>query len=174
MTTQKFSLTLSFTPSSAIPPAPTPLVGDNNIETNIDSNTAGTAEAFQYVATTTGTANNLQVYLNGTNAASQVVVGLYSDATGAPQTLLGLATITTPIDGTWNTASLPTGVSITSGTKYWIATLGPKTHGIVGFRDQASGAVGSHSSSQTNLTTLPAIWSDGTTWASSSLSGFVY
>ena len=174
MTNQKFSLTLSFAPSGPLPPNPTPLVGDANVESNIDSNPAGTAEAFSYTATSSGTAGNLQVYLNGTNVASQVVVGLYSDTSGAPGTLLGQATITAPVDGAWNTVALPTGVSVTSGTKYWIAILGPKTKGVVGFRDQATGGTGSHTSSQTNLTTLPATWSDGSTYATTSLSGFAY
>jgi hypothetical protein len=174
MTDQKFSLTLNYTPSSPIPPAPTPLAGNNTVESNQDSNTAGKAEAFQYTATTSGTANGVQVYLNGTNQASQVVVGLYTDNNGKPGTLLGQTTITTPVNGTWNTATLPTGVSITSGTNYWLAVLGPKSQGTIGFRDKASGGVGSHTSSQSNLTSLPATWSDGTSYATSSVSGFVY
>ena len=175
LTNTQFSLTLTYTPSGPIPPAPTPLVGDNNIESNIDSDPAGTAEAFQYTATTTGNSQNLGIYLNGTNAATQVTVGLYTDSSNAPGTLLGQATISSPLDGTWNSVMLSSQVSITAGTKYWIVILAPKGDGTVGFRDQASDSgTGSITSKKANLTTLPSTWTSGTSYSTVSLSAYAY
>ncbi len=175
LTNTEFSLTLTYTPNGQVPPNPTPLVGDNNIESNPDSDSSGTAEAFQYTATSSGNSQNLSVYLGATSAASAVTVGIYTDNNNAPGTLLGQGTITSPVDGTWNNVSLPSALNITSGTKYWIAILSPKGDGNIGFRDKASGSgPGSISSSKANLTTLPDTWASGSQWTSESMSGYAY
>ena len=174
MTDQRFSLFVSYTPSAAIPPVPTALFGNPAVEPNLDSNSAGRAEAFQFTATNSATATGVRVYLNATNQADTVTVGVYSDANGAPGTLLGQATSTTPVNGTWNTVALPGNVTITQGTTYWLAILSPRQHGTIGFRDKATGGPQSVVSSQSNLTTLPSTWTSGSSYATTGLSGFVY
>jgi hypothetical protein len=146
------------------------LVGDAVIEGSPDSNDAGSAEAFRYTAATSGSVTALNVYIDTGSAASSVVVGLYSDSSGHPGTLLTSGTISSPSSGAWNSVNV-TSVNVTSGTNYWIAVLGPTGTGTLNFRDKATGSL-SQSSSQTNLSSLPASWSSGMTWASSSMSAY--
>src|SRR5207302_799133 len=81
--------TVTPTPSSPV------LLGDQNVESQLDSNPVGLAEAFQYTADQTGTVRQLVVYLDPSSNGSKVVVGLYADSgTGSPSTLLAQATIT--------------------------------------------------------------------------------
>jgi hypothetical protein len=147
------------------------LVGETTIKTNQDNNAAGSAEAFQYTATAGGTVNQLAVYIDANNTASKVVIGLYdNNGSNNPGALLTQATITSPVKGAWNTVSVPA-ASVTSGAKYWLALLGPASSGTVQFRDVATGGR-AQVSAQTNLTTLPASWSAGSTYANSPLSAY--
>jgi hypothetical protein len=78
-----------------------------------------------------------------------------------PQTVqVTLATVTSPTSGAWSSIAIPP-TSITAGSKYWIAVLGPAGGGTVQFRDTAAGAK-SQTSGQASLSTLPATWSPGT------------
>jgi hypothetical protein len=111
------------------------------------------------------------VYVGAGNAATSIVVGLYTNnSSNNPGTLLGQATITNPTKGAWNSVAIPS-VAITSGTKYWIAVLGPVGAGTLQFRDVASGGP-TQNSSQSNLSTLPATWSPGLNWANSPMSAY--
>jgi hypothetical protein len=79
--------------------APGVLLGVQTIGTVVDSNPAGTAEAFQYTATASGTANRIHLYVDSTSTTTQVRVGLYSNAVGdVPGTLLPRL-INNPIPG---------------------------------------------------------------------------
>src|SRR6266542_4769389 len=91
---------------------------------------AGQANAFQYTATASGTATQLQVFLDDGTMASQVQVGLYSDSGGHPGTLLTQGTINTPVNWAWNAVPVPP-VSVTANTKYWIAVLSPTGAGKI-------------------------------------------
>jgi hypothetical protein len=143
------------------------LVGSSIVQSTVDSNTAGVAEAFQYTASASGNVTKLYVYIDSGSTATTVVVGLYTNSTSDnPGSLLAQATITSPVKGAWNAVAIPTPVSVTAGTKYWLAILGPSGAGTVKFRDVASGGK-AQTSSQSNLTTLPATWSPGTNWANS-------
>lgn len=160
------------TPTATPSPGAASLVGDVAIEANRDSNPAGLAEAFQYTASTSSTANELRVYLDSANAASQVVVGLYTNvASNTPGSLLAQGTITSPLNGAWNAAAIPN-TTITAGTSYWIALLGVAGAGTIQFRDAPAGGGKSQTSSQTTLSSLPATWLPGTTYASSPLSAY--
>ena len=132
------------------------LVGDTNVESFVDEDPAGTAEAFQYIAGASGTANSVSFYLDSSSAATSAQIGVYSDD-GAPATLLASATDSSLKAGAWNTVSLPS-FSVTSGTKYWIALLG--SGGAIDWRDNQSGLAADVSSS-TSLTSLPSSWSTG-------------
>ena len=144
----------AFTTKSA-PTDVVTLVGATSIGASLDNNMSGMAEAFLNTATTSGTANKLFVYVDSTSAASQIVVGIYSNAADdTPGSLLAQATITTHTKGAWNSVTIPA-TTITAGTKYWIAVLGPAGGGTIQFRDGASGGK-AQTSAQTNLTTLPA------------------
>ncbi|MBI4492659.1 MAG: DUF4082 domain-containing protein [Chloroflexi bacterium] len=150
-----------------------PLVGDQGIETILDGNAAGLAEAFQYLAGASGTATKIQVYVDATNTATQVVVGLYTNnpSTNSPGSLLTQGTITNPVNGAWNSVAVPA-ASVTGGTQYWIALLSPAGTGKVQFRDVSSGGR-AQTSSQSNLTALPATWTPGVTYSNSPMSAYV-
>jgi hypothetical protein len=128
------------------------------------------AEAFQYTATASGSVSKLALYLDGSSTASKVVVGLYANSNNNPGSLLVQATITNPVKSAWNSVAV-SGASVTAGTKYWIAVLAPVGSGTVRFRDVASGGR-AQSSQQSNLTTLPASWSPGSTFANAPMSAY--
>ena len=152
---------------------PTFLFGDKTIEPNLDSNSAGQAEAFRMIASASGALGKLTFYLDSTSAATSVIVGVYSDNVGRAGALLGQATLPTPTKGAWNTVTMPSGVSISSGTAYWMAILGPVGAGTVQFRDKGNGTGTPASvSSQTTLTTLPTSWTSGGTWNDGTISGW--
>ena len=151
--------------------APTMLVGDQVVETTVDSNAAGQAEAFLYTATASGSANRLYVYLDPSSTATKVVLGLYANA--ANDTIGGLltqGTIAAPVAGGWNSVDVPV-ATVTAGAKYWISILNPPATGAVQFRDKSGGTI-AQTSAQTNLTTLPAAWSAGQSWFSSPASAY--
>jgi hypothetical protein len=146
-------------------------VGTQTIGANLDANSAGLAEAFQYTASASGTVSQLYFYVDSSSTATQVVVGLYTD-TGSnnPGTLLTQGTINNPVKGAWNSITV-TSVGVTAGTKYWIAVLGPNGAGIVWFRDVANGSK-AQTSAQSTLTALPATWSSGTNYVNSPMSAY--
>ena len=150
----------------------TTLFGDQTVEANLDTAPVGQAEAFQYTATTNGTANQLSIYLDATNTANQVMVGLYANAAGnVPGSLLAQATISSPTAGAWNTVAISP-VNVSAGTIYWIAVLQPaSTTGTVQWRDVAVGANAS-ASVEATLTSLPATWTPGSTWPNSPMSAY--
>jgi O-glycosyl hydrolase len=152
--------------STATPTPGAPLLGSTGVPKSADSNPGGQAEAFQYTASRSGKVSRLAVYLDSHSAASRVVVGLYAQGNGNnPGALLAEATITAPTAGAWNAVNIPP-TSLTSGTTYWIAVLSPTGSGTLQLRDQKHGSP-SQTSSQTNLSTLPASWSGGSQYASS-------
>jgi hypothetical protein len=144
--------------------APTVLLGDPQVEAFTDSNAPGLAEAVQTTAATSGTLQNLTLYVDAASAATRIVVGLYTDSGGHPGTVLAQGTLDGPAAGDWNTVAVPA-VAVTAGTRYWVALLG--TGGALGFRDRCCGGVGAgptETSAETTLTTLPATWSTGTVY----------
>ncbi|MEA2161492.1 MAG: hypothetical protein QOD66_3872, partial [Solirubrobacteraceae bacterium] len=144
------------------------LLGDQAIETNPDSNSAGVAESFKAAATTTGTVGTLTVYVDTTSTATRLVVGIYTNANGHPGTLITQGSISSPTAGAWNDVPVPAG-SVTAGTTYWISVLGPV--GTLRFRDRR-GAGASESSAQTGLTALPPSWSTGTVYSDGPISAY--
>jgi outer membrane protein assembly factor BamB len=138
----------------------TVLFGDQAIESQRDSNTAGKAEAFQTTAAATGAFSSMLVYVDASSTATKIYLGLYADNSGHPGALLTQGNKTSPTAGAWNTISVSP-ANVSTGTKYWIAILGT-TSGTPVFRDKANGACKSEVSSQTTLTSLPATWSTGT------------
>ena len=146
------------------------LLGDSGVQPATDTDDAGLAEAFRMTAVSTGTVNTLDVYVDSSSKATQVVVGLYSNANGGPASLLGQGSTTHPVTGAWNTISVaPT--KVTAGVTYWLAVLG--TGGTLAFRDDCcGGGTPSQNSAQTNLTSLPGSWSPGAHWSDGALSAY--
>ena len=110
----------SFAPN----PFPGPvLAGNQTVESQIDFNPAGEAEAFPITATSSGTVGALTIFVDASSTAAQMFAGLYTDANGHPGTLLTHASVNTVTPGSWVTVTLPT-TSVTAGTTYWLAVLG--------------------------------------------------
>jgi outer membrane protein assembly factor BamB len=154
------------------PPPTKVLLGDQTVEPQGDSNSAGQAEAYRSTASAAGTLSKVSLYVNMGSAATKLVVGVYTDSSGHPGTLLAQGSLTSPVAGAWNDVALPGG-SIASGTNYWIALLG--TGGTIRYRDRCCGGGGTlpaETSTQTTLTALPATWSTGTRYTDGPLSAY--
>jgi hypothetical protein len=147
-----------------------PVVGEAHVLATRDSNPAGTAEAFRFVASRTDTVSEFGIYLDASNQAEQVAIGLYDDSPeGHPDHLLASATISSPTPDAWNSVQCSP-VSLTDGATYWLAVLGPAGTGTIGLRDINQGGDRSETSNQTDLTGLPDVWTSGATYSSSPIS----
>jgi hypothetical protein len=136
------------------------LLGDTRIESSMDNNSTGTAEAFPVQAVATGQVSSLSVYIDSSNRASTVRVGVYASFNGHPQALLSSGVIANALAGQWNSVAMPP-LQLTSGTTYWLALLG--VDGALSFRDR-TGNCQSEVGRLTNLNSLPATWTTGSRW----------
>jgi hypothetical protein len=146
------------------------LLGSKAVQDMADSNPAGEAEAFAFTALATGDARTLGFYVDSGSAATNLAVGLYSDAGGAPGALLADGSIDAPTAGAWNTVALGADPTLSSGSTYWIGLLG--TGGRLNYRDGAAGSC-SESAAPSGIAALPAIWSTGVLWPTCDLSAYV-
>jgi hypothetical protein len=147
---------------------PQVLVGDTRIESSVDNNSSGTAEAFPVQAVATGQVSSLSVYLDSSNSASTVRVGVYTSSKGHPQALLSSGVIANAVAGQWNSVAMPP-LQLTSGTTYWLALLG--VDGALSFRDR-TGNCQSEVGRLANLSSLPATWTTGSRWPNCIVSMF--
>lgn len=148
------------------------LIGDVNLGAQIDTNTAGQAEAFVYVATVSGTATTFNLYLDASSTANTVQVAVYADGVDRPAARLAIATITAPQNGAWNVVTLPD-MQIVAGSRYWLAMMAPVGGGAIKFRDKASGGGSAWTSAATNLTAFPNTWTVGQRYANSPASAYL-
>ena len=144
------------------------LLGDTRVENLSDRSPSGVARAFPVQALATGQVSSLSVYLDRSNRASTVSVGVYADSNGHPQGLLSSGMIANAVNGRWNSVAMPP-LQVTSGTTYWLALLG--VDGAVRFRDRI-GNCHSEVGRQTNLSSLPATWTTGSRWPTCVVSVF--
>jgi PKD repeat protein len=148
------------------------LVGTETVGPDVDNAPAGMAEAFRTTASTTGPVSWLTVYLDSSATASELVAGLYADASGKPGALLTSGRLTSPAAGAWNRILVPS-ANVTAGGTYWIAILGPAGKaGTMRFRDTLNGTGRAESSSSSTLTDLPTTWSTGTAYNDGPLSAY--
>jgi len=151
-------------------PSVAALLGDTRVESQVDSNASGQAEAFPVNATATGSVASLAIYLDRSSTAQQLAVGLYADAGGHPGTRLTQGSTAQPQPGVWNTIAMPA-ANVVKGTRYWIAILSSGS-GSVKFRDTNKGNCSSETSAQTTLSSLPASWTTGARWATCRVSAY--
>jgi outer membrane protein assembly factor BamB len=162
----------SFVPGSSPPPPPPSsgvLLGDQALESVVDSNPLGNSEAFQATATASGTVSKLSIYVDASSTAKTMVVGIYADSSGHPGALIAQGSSSQLTAGAWNSIPIP-GAIVSAGTPYWIAILGTQS-GRLSYRDGSAACV-SETSGQTNLTALPSTWVTGQVWPSCPLSGY--
>jgi hypothetical protein len=170
--TATFTATATRTPTRTATPTPLPiLVGDQAIGSRVDTVADGAAKAFQYTAVASGSLTRLMVYVDASTTGGAVVAGLYtSTGSNNPGALLAQGYVYPPVEGAWNTITVPS-VSVTAGTRYWIAVNAPRGFGSVALRDVASGGR-SQLSAQTTLLGLPSTWSPGATSLNSPMSAY--
>lgn len=131
----------------------TVLAGDQTVESAQDYAGSGFAQAFQYAAAVSGTSTDVQLYVSGSNAATSLQVGIYSDRSGQPSVRLASGSRTGLTSNAWNDITVGAS-SETAGAHYWIALLG--AGGTLRFRDHGSGVL----SYGFSTSTLPSTWSN--------------
>ncbi len=142
--------------------SPALILGNKTLESAVDSNLQGSAEAFLTSAQKSGTVSTINVYLDASSTATELVAGIYADNNGHPGALLGQGKLSTLKSGATNTVAIPS-TSMVAAKPYWIALLGTK--GQIKFRDRlGSGSVPLETSAATNLTSLPSQWTIGTVY----------
>jgi PQQ-like domain len=155
--------------TSPPPPPPTVLLGDQTIESQLDDDALGMAEAFQTTASASGTVGSLSIYVDGSSTVTTLVAGLYADSAGHPGALIAQGSSTALTASAWNAVTIP-GAIVTAGQPYWIAILGTNS-GLLRFRDRNGGCL-SETSAQSNLTSLPSSWATGSIYPSCPVSGY--
>ena len=162
--TKKASATLQITATQG---SGTMLLGDRSIESMVNGLPSGMAESYQMTAATSGTLNSLSAYVDASTSATNLLVGMYSDSNGHPDTLLTSGSTTQFKKATWNTIPVPP-IAITAGAKYWFSLLG--TGGYMKFRQkQGSGGWINELNSVSGLASLPSRWTSGTVYPSGAL-----
>lgn len=146
------------------------LLGLDSIQGFADNDAAGEAEAFRFTATVSGQAGTVTLYVDSDSRATMLDVGVYSDASGKPGTLLASGLLDELRPRAWNTVTLGSNPTLNSGTPYWVAVLG--IGGQIDIRARSTGQC-SQSHATTGLTDLPSTWSPGTSWPTCSLSAYV-
>ncbi len=144
--------------------SPSLVVGSAAVQSGEDTSSEGSAEAFEYTASASGTVHSLSLYVDSLNSAPSIVVGLYNSVSGNPATLLTSAVIASPAGGAWNAVEVPA-ATVHSGSVYWLAALAPT--GTLAMRDLASGGGPTESSASGSLSALPSSWAKGASWANS-------
>ncbi len=167
---QSARLTVPATRAALSSAADALLLGNRSLESVVDDNAAGSAEAFPFVAAVGGSALTVSVYVDGHSRASSLAVGLYGAAGGHPGRLLASGSLASPRAGAWNAVAI-TATPVSSGTTYWLSVLG--RGGALYFRDRANGPCVSENSAQGSLKALPASWTSGATWNTCPISAYV-
>jgi hypothetical protein len=140
-------------------------VGATAVYSPATSNTAGSGQAYRFTASAKGQVDRLNVYLDSSNTAAKVEVGLYSGSTSSAGTRRARCVISSPRAGAWNRCSV-TAFTVTAGASYWLAVLQPaKTTGRLRYREgKVSGGPATYLSKSKTLTALPSSWSNGTSF----------
>ncbi|MGH8627767.1 MAG: hypothetical protein ACREYC_21665, partial [Gammaproteobacteria bacterium] len=149
------------------------LLGNETVESQDNINAGGSPEAFPFIAAKGGMTNTMRIFVSNTNTATKIHAGLYNTSGSDPGSLMTPAVINNPINEAWNTVALPP-VSVTAGTKYWIAFMHPPQSGTIQIKVKAtSSGDGSQGSSVSNLITLPATWARGPNFPTSRSSTYI-
>jgi PKD repeat protein len=132
------------------------VIGDQTVEPKLDYNGQGVAQAFKTTPQKSSTVTALQVYLDASSTATELVAGIYKDNYGHPGALVAQGKLATLKPGAWNSVPIPA-ASVTAGQPYWLAILGSKGNLI--FRDQLKSGTAVLEITNTNtLTSLPSLW----------------
>ncbi len=151
------------------------LGGADVIGSNVSGAGPGGAEVYQFLATGSGTASELNLYVASSSTASDLVLGIYADSAGTPGARLGSGRIANPAEGAWN--KVPVSITgIEAGKSYWLALLNPADGtGTLRWHDRAGGSGGlERTYGGGSLTALPATWTTGGVYSDGPVSGYVF
>ena len=145
------------------------IAGTKTLTPWVNYNPQGTAEAFQIVPVKSGVLTSVQVYLDASSTATELVAGFYKDNKSHPGVLVAQGKLSRLKSGSWNSVPIPV-TPVTVAQPYWIAILGSK--GQIGFRrDQAESGIGLNEKSASNtLTNMPRLWVTGSLYHGGQLS----
>ena len=124
----------------------------------IDYRPQGVSQAFQTVLQKTSVVTTVQVYLDASSTATELVAGIYTNNNGHPGTLIAQGKLSALKSGAWNSVPIPV-ASVTAAQPYWIAILGSK--GQIKFRDRLGSGANMEVSASSTLTSLPGTWTTG-------------
>jgi PKD repeat protein len=146
------------------------VMGDKTLEPWVDYKQQGIAEAFQTTPQKTGVVTTVQVYLDASSTATELVAGIYKNTNGHPGALVAQGKLSTLKPGAWNLVPIPV-ASVTAAQPYWVAILGSK--GQIGFLDRIGSGTGlMEASTSSTLTTLPSTWAGTAYQINSAMSVF--
>jgi hypothetical protein len=146
------------------------VMGDKTIEPWVDYIPQGIAQAFQTSPQKSGVVTTVQVYLDASSTATEVIAGIYKNNNGHPGALVAQGKLSALKPGAWNKVSIPV-APVIAAQPYWIAVLGSK--GQVGFRDRVGSGTGlMEMSVSKTLASLPATWTGSVSKANSAMSVF--
>jgi hypothetical protein len=119
----KYSVYCSYKPG-----ATTTAILGNNAVYNLTTAVAN-RRAVPVTFSEAGTINSISIYHNG--GTGNVLLGVYSDQSGSPSSRLGVSA-STVINSTtgWQTVSLPTPVTVTTGQTVWLSWVFQNNPGI--------------------------------------------
>jgi hypothetical protein len=138
------------------------IAGNKTLETSVDSNPKGVAEAFKVTPTKNGLVTAVKVYLDVGSTATELVTGIYNDIGGHPGALLAQGKLSAPKVGATNNVPIPT-ATLAAAKPYWIAILG--ANGQINFRAlKGTLTAPMETSVSTTLTSLPDKWATGTVY----------
>jgi hypothetical protein len=165
------------TPVSAIPesqPVPPAVFGEQHVEPDANPpNASGIAEAYSTTALSSGTIENIHVYVDSETTAQTLFAGIYSDDGRHPGRLLTTGSLDGPLPDAWNTVAVPA-LRISAGTTYWIAVLGGDG-GQLAYRDRCCSVAGTgptETEADRSLAELPARWTTGIVYDDGPISAF--
>jgi hypothetical protein len=126
----------------------------------------GQAAAYQFVATSSGQANLVRLYLDPGSSTPVLRVALYADNAGTPGDILSQGSAPASVPG-WISISLPPAPLIRD-SRYWVAVLSPLGTGSLNLRQATLGG-SSLSSAQASLAAFPEPFLPGAAGARSPL-----
>jgi hypothetical protein len=144
-----------------------PPVGTMDVYSGSASNPPGLAQAFRFTASASSDVDQLNVYLDGSNTARSVEIGLYSNTSSGAGRRRGRCVVTSPTPNAWNSCTF-SAYTVVKGGQYWLALLHPAgSRGTLKYREAfLSAAPASYASRNTALASLPSSWANGGNWGS--------
>lgn len=135
-------------------------IGSSIVGAQVGGKASGRAQSYRLTASA-GAVDRLNVYLDASNGANRVVLGLYSDrSNGQPNQLLRSCTVRPAVGGAWNRCAIPA-FTPASGVAYHLVILGPDDTRRVRYRTTTDRSTATYGSSSSSLLGLPASWSGG-------------